>query len=122
MDEYSLKEDIFKVLRVLSSGDNLSQRELSEHLGISLGKTNYLLKSLTQKGFVKIKNFTLRDQKAKKVKYILTKKGIREQLRLTYHWLKIKEKEYFSLKKEIKHVSCAVKSIAEGGDDQEFLL
>lgn len=105
MNEQGIREDIFNILRILSSNNELTQRDLSTHLGISLGKTNYLLKSLTQKGLVKIKNFTARDQKLKKVKYILTKKGLRERLYLTYYFLKIKEKEYLKLKRELGKLS-----------------
>ena len=105
MNEHHLKEDFFKILRTLSSGDNLSQRDLSGHLGISLGKTNYLLKELIKKGLVKIQNFTKGDQKLKKVGYILTKEGFSEQVRLTYYYLKIKEQEYLDLKKEVEKVS-----------------
>ena len=105
MNEHHLKEDFFKILRTLSSGDNLSQRDLSGHLGISLGKTNYLLKELAKKGLVKIKNFASRDQKLKKVKYILTQDGIEEQVRLTYYYLKLKEQEYLKLKSEAEKVS-----------------
>jgi len=100
MSEHPLREDIFKILSVLASRDDLSQRGLSSHLGISLGKTNYMLKSLAHKGLVKIKNFTAGSRKINKVKYILTKEGLDEQLKLTYEFLQIKEKEYFELKKE----------------------
>ncbi len=100
MNEHPLREDIFNILRILSSNQNLTQRDLSHHLGFSLGKTNYLLNSLTKKGLLKIKNFTKRDQKLKKVKYILTKKGLRQKLHLTYHFLKRKEDEYNRLRRE----------------------
>ncbi|MBU1864500.1 MAG: MarR family EPS-associated transcriptional regulator [Candidatus Omnitrophica bacterium] len=105
MNERLIKEDIFKVLRLLSSNDDLSQREVSAHLKISLGKTNYLLKSLVQKGLVKITNFTTYDQKLKKVKYILTKEGFEEKLHLTYYFLKQKAEEYVELKKELEKSS-----------------
>ena len=100
MDERYIKEDIFNILRILSSSHELTQRDLSHHLSVSLGKTNYLLKSLAKQGLVKIKNFTRHDQKLKKVKYILTKRGFEEKLRLTYYFLKRKETEYNRVKKE----------------------
>ena len=103
--EPTLKEDILNILRVLSSNSGLTQRDLSAQLGFSLGKTNYLLKKLAQKGFVKIKNFATKDQKLKKVSYMLTKKGISHQVRLTYYYLKIKEREYLELKGELEKVS-----------------
>jgi len=95
-----LGEDVFKILRLLSLKKDLSQRDISGHINISLGKTNYLLKALAKKGLVKIKNFISKDQKLKKVRYILTHKGIEQQARLTYYYLEIKEKEYLTLKKE----------------------
>lgn len=102
MDEQDLKEDVLRILRVLTSEDDFSQRDLSGRLGMSLGKTNYLLKSLAQKGLIKVKRFTTRPWKTKKLKYILTKKGLDEKLRLTYYFLKKKEKEYLELKRESK--------------------
>ena len=95
-----MKEDIFNILRLLSSKDNLTQRDLSTHLDFSLGKTNYLLKSLVKKGLLKIKSFSEHDQKVKKVQYYLTKKGWEEKLGLTLHFLKKKEQEYYSIKNE----------------------
>ncbi|MFC1808688.1 MarR family EPS-associated transcriptional regulator [Candidatus Omnitrophota bacterium] len=105
MNEPPIKEDIFNILRVVSSRNNLSQRDLSGHLGMSLGKTNYLLRSLAQKGFIKIKNLTVLPHRIKKVQYILTKEGLDEKLKLTYFFLKRKEKEYFDLKRELENHS-----------------
>ena len=67
MIEQAIKEDIFNILRVLSSRENLTQRDLSHHLDFSLGKTNYLIKILIQKGFIEIGNFTKGDQKINNV-------------------------------------------------------
>jgi EPS-associated MarR family transcriptional regulator len=103
MIEQAIKEDIFNILRVLSSKEDLTQRELSHHLDFSLGKTNYLIKILIQKGFIEIGNFTSGDQKLKKFRYILTKKGFEHKLRLAYYYLRIKENEYLQLKKEVKN-------------------
>lgn len=100
MNEHSAIEDIFNILRILSSNDACTQRELSGHLGISLGKTNYLLRSSMQKGLIKIMNFSQSKNKLKKVRYILTKKGLEKKLRLTHYFLKKKEKEYMALKGE----------------------
>ena len=100
MDEHIIREDIFHILRLISSKPELTQRDLSGSLGISLGKTNYLLKELAKKGLLKAKNFTRRGGKIKKVKYALTKKGLEEKIRLTWYFLKRKEKEYLELKKE----------------------
>ena len=93
-------EDMFKVLRLLSSQEDLSQRDISTHINISLGKTNYLLKGLLKGGLIKITNFARESQRLKKMGYVLTKKGFRTQLQLTHHFLRLKEKEYLDLKKE----------------------
>ncbi len=107
MNEPPVKEDIFNILRVVASRDDLSQRDLSGHLGMSLGKTNYLLRSLAQKGLIKIKNLTVLPHRIKKVQYILTKEGFDEKLKLTYFFLRRKEKEYFDLKRELEDHSLA---------------
>ena len=104
-NEQHLKEDIFRILRLLSSKEDLSQRDLSGHLDMSLGKTNYLLKSMVQRGLIMVRNFTVRDNKAKKVKYILTAEGLDEKLKLAYYYLKRKEEEYLELKRELEKES-----------------
>ncbi|MBU0897495.1 MAG: MarR family EPS-associated transcriptional regulator [Candidatus Omnitrophica bacterium] len=100
MYEHSVKEDVFNTLRILSSNGHFTQRDLSAHLGISLGKANYLIQKLIRKGLVKIENFSKGDNKLKKIKYILTKRGFEEKLHLTHHFLKRKETEYNHIKKE----------------------
>jgi len=98
MNEHTLKEDILNILRALSSSNEFTQRDLAFLLDFSLGKTNYLLKFLAREGLVEIKNFSQRDKK--KAQYILTRKGLEEKLKLTYHFLKRKEDEYQRIKKE----------------------
>ncbi|MCF7908413.1 MAG: MarR family EPS-associated transcriptional regulator [Candidatus Omnitrophica bacterium] len=100
IDKHTLKEDIFNVLRLLSSGDNLTQRDVSSYLDISLGKTNYLLKSLIKKNLIKAMNFSKNPGKLGKVRYILTKKGLEEKVHLMYHFLKKKEIEYNHIRNE----------------------
>jgi len=104
MNEHSVKEDILNILRLLSSKDNLTQRDLSSHLNMSLGKANYLIKSLIQKGLLEIQNFTTKDKKAKKIKYLLTKSGLEFKIKLIYHFLKQKESEYNNIKNEWKEL------------------
>ena len=100
MNEQPIKEDIFDILRILSSDNNLTQRDLSAHMGISLGKTNYLLKALIKRGLISAKNFSGNNGKLTKVKYILTKKGLNQRLQLTSHFLKRKEEEYSRIREE----------------------
>ena len=98
-------EDIFNILRILYADDSPTQRDLSSHLGMSLGKTNYLLKVIIKRGLISIKHFTERGQQANKLKYYLTKKGIETKLRYTYHFLKKKEDEYLRLKQEAESIT-----------------
>ncbi len=104
-EEHHLKEDIFKILRLLASHDDLSQRDLSGHLDMSLGKTNYLLKAMIKRGLIMVRNFTVRDNKMKKVQYLLTKEGFDVKLKLAYYYLRQKEEEYLALKGEIEQMS-----------------
>ncbi len=98
------KEEIFQILRMLSSGRHLNQRQLSQELGFSLGKTNYLLKGLAQIGLVELKNFSTKTGKSGKVKYLLTKKGLKHKIDLTYKYMKKKESEYNELKREVERL------------------
>jgi len=110
MHEHSIKNDIFKILRLISNRDDISQRYISTRLGISLGKVNYLLKSLAKKGFIEVKEFIGRGRKLNKVQYILTKKGLNEKSKLIYYFLRIREKEYMDLKKESEN-NCKLNKI-----------
>jgi len=101
-------EESFRLLSELHNSPNLTQRELSKNLNISLGKTNYLMQQLIKKGIVKMKNFSSNPGKLGKVKYILTGKGMKEKLNLTYYFLQRKEKEYLALKKEVERISNGV--------------
>jgi EPS-associated MarR family transcriptional regulator len=94
-------EDQFEILRKIQKFPELSQRELAKKLGFSLGKLNYCLKSLKQKGLVKIENFKKNKNKINYL-YILTPKGINEKTKLTINFMKRKLNEYDELKKEIK--------------------
>lgn len=95
-----LKEESLQLIREIGENPALNQRILSQKLNISLGKTNYLLKELAKKGIVKITNFSKNPKKARKLKYILTPKGLKEKMKLTYYFLQVKEREYTRLKKE----------------------
>ena len=93
--------DHFEVLRKIQKKPESTQRELATELGFSLGKINYCLKSLKNKGLVKIKNFKKSPNKINYI-YILTPKGISEKSKLTMNFMKRKMQEYDELKKEIK--------------------
>lgn len=91
----------FQLLRFLDQNSYLTQRQLSKELGISLGKVNYCLKSLIDKGFIKINNYKNSKHKIQYI-YLLTPKGIEEKSRLTIEFLKVKTKEYELLKKDVE--------------------
>ena len=95
-------EDNLDVLRAIYKKPKTSQREMAKHLGFSLGKLNYCLKALKNKGFIKIKNFSKQTNRLKYIQYVLTPKGISERTNLTLNFMKRKSKEYDELKKELE--------------------
>ena len=88
------------LLRLLEEHPEYSQRQLAAALGVSLGKTHYLLKALLGKGWVKAQNFQRSDHKLGYL-YTLTPSGIRHRLRLTQAFLARKESEYLRLRSQI---------------------
>jgi len=96
------EQDYFEVLRSVQKKPSSSQRELAEGLGFSLGKLNYCLKALQEKGLVKIINFQKQPNKVNYIQYVLTPKGIAERTKLTINFMKRKMKEYDELKNELK--------------------
>ena len=93
--------DEFNILRKILKKPQSTQRDLAKELGFSLGKLNYCLKSLKQKGLVKIGNFAKNPQKINYI-YLLTPKGITEKTNLTINFMKRKMAEYDELKEELK--------------------
>jgi EPS-associated MarR family transcriptional regulator len=93
-------QDHFNILREIQKKPNSSQRELAKELGFSLGKLNYCLKALQNKGLIKIQNFKKNPEKINYL-YILTPKGISIKTKLTINFMKKKIKEYDQLKSEI---------------------
>ncbi len=94
-------QDHFNVLRKITSKPKSTQRELAQELGFSLGKLNYCLKSLQEKGFVKLQNFQKQSNKINYLRYVITPMGISERTKLTINFMKRKMKEYDELKKEL---------------------
>ena len=95
------KQDHFDLLRKIDNKPKSTQRDLAKELGFSLGKLNYCLKALKDKGLIKIKNFKINPQKINYI-YVLTPKGISEKTKLTVNFMKRKMKEYDELQKELK--------------------
>ena len=92
--------DELNILRKLQNDPNSSQRKLANKLDISLGKLNYCLNALKNKGLIKVKNFSKNKNKLGYV-YLLTPKGIAEKTKLTISYMKLKMEEYDELQKEL---------------------
>lgn len=101
----------FRVLRILEQNPDLSQREVAEALGVSLGAANYVLRALIEKGQIKIQNFRAADNKLRYA-YILTPTGIEAKARLTLGFLRRKYSEYEALKVEIEELEAELKGVA----------
>lgn len=103
-DEYR-----YKILKQLQKDPDISQRELAKRLDISLGKANFCLKALIEKGLVKAENFKNSTNKVGYL-YLLTPKGIEEKVSLTQRFLQRKLKEHEALEKEIEQLRQEVKT------------
>ena len=90
----------YRALKILELQPNLTQRQLSEALGVSLGKTNYVLNSLIDVGWIKLDNFQKSDNKWGYA-YLLTPTGVAEKAAITLRFLKRKKQEYNDLQLEI---------------------
>ena len=110
----STQEIHLKVLRYLEDNPEVSQRELANELGVSLGKANYCLRALINKGLVKAKNFKNNANKRAYL-YILTPKGMETKARITASFLQRKMKEYEMLKQEIRELQAEVDVARENG-------
>ena len=106
-----LQEDTnFRVMRLLQDNPEMSQRELAEAVGVSVGGMHYVLNALIERGLVKLGNFSAAEDK-RRYAYILTPKGLAEKAQITHRFIARKMQEYEALKSEID----ALKSEIEGG-------
>lgn len=97
-----IKEEL--TLEVLRNISNLeSQKNLAQEIGISVGKANYVLKALIEKGFIKVDNFFANKNK-NQYKYLLTKKGLKEKIALTEKFIERKKLEYEKLQEELENM------------------
>ena len=95
------EEISYKLFNLLEQHPSLSQRELAKEMGISLGKTNYCLKVLMEKGWLKARNFKNSNNKIAYT-YVFTPAGMHEKARITARFLKHKVREYKKLKSDIE--------------------
>jgi EPS-associated MarR family transcriptional regulator len=93
----------YGLLKTLENNPGLSQRDLAKRLGISLGKVNFCLNALVEKGSLKISNFRNNENKLAYA-YLLTPRGVEEKARITVRFLKHKMQEYEQLRKEIEEL------------------
>ncbi len=114
-------EESLKVLREIDTNPRLTQRELSSRLGLSLGKINFLLKSMIERGLVKAENFKNSQNKSAYL-YLLTPTGIETKTKTTYRFLKRKIAEYEKLEAEIKELKKEVGFSDLSTDDRENIL
>ena len=105
------KETHLKLLQKLEKDPDCSQRQLAKEVDVSLGKLNYCLKKLIEKGWVKASNFRKNPDKRAYYKYLLTPSGIEAKAKLTVQFLQEKIKEYDRLQKEIEQLRQEVQKI-----------
>jgi len=97
------EETSYKLINLVEQQPDISQRELAKEMGISLGKTNYCLKALMDKGWLKARNFKNSNNKIAYA-YVLTPRGLSEKTKITARFLKRKLHEYEMLKSEIEQL------------------
>lgn len=114
-----LAEDLrYKLLKLLAEEPQISQRDLAIRLGISVGKTNYCLSALVEKGLVKINNFRRANNKLAYA-YFLTPSGIEEKARVTVSFLQRKMREYAELHDEIEALRQETLGASKGNNTAE---
>ena len=115
MFEQTPKEEILSIIKEIESDPTATQRALSQRLGISLGKINYLLQELIKKGLVKVRNFSKNSGKLGKIQYYLTTQGLEHKMHLMHHFLNKKETEYNNIRAEWErlngHAAMATKEV-----------
>ena len=105
----SKKQNQYQILKSLEQDPHSTQRQLSNDLGVSLGKVNYCIKSLVEKGLIKVNNF--RNNKNKiQYSYLLTPRGVEKKAKLTLDFIRVKTQEYDALKQEIESLKQEAKS------------
>jgi EPS-associated MarR family transcriptional regulator len=107
------EENRYKLLKLLHENPEMNQRQIASELGLSLGKVNFCLKALMEKGWIKIGNFS-RSPNKKAYVYLLTLRGMEEKAKVTFDFLERKRKEYESLRAEIEQLQNEAKNLNRG--------
>lgn len=108
MSDQSISYDL---LKVLETNPDLTQRALAKRLGVSLGKINFCLNALVEKGCLKVNNFRNSENKLAYA-YLLTPRGVDQKTRMTLEFLQIKIREYEQLRNEIEELKSEAEKIA----------
>jgi EPS-associated MarR family transcriptional regulator len=103
MTGYMTEDMNYQLLKLIEQNPELSQRQLAESLGVSLGKANYCLRALIDKGLVKAKNFKNSSNKAAYL-YLLTPRGVEAKAKISVRFLARKVEEYEALRVEIEEL------------------
>ena len=111
----------YRLLKLVESNPNMTQRQMAEEMGLSLGKFNYCLKELVRKGVVKIERFKTSDNKAGYM-YLLTPHGIEQKARITASFLKRKMAEYEEIKQQIAELNGELEQINSESDTIWYVL
>lgn len=115
----NLDEIHLQVLRTIEAQPDLTQRQLAEELGVSLGKAHYCIKALIDKGLVKMGNFS-HNQKKLDYAYLLTPSGMKSKAMLTAHFLERKAAEYAMLKRELEKHEKQIKRLEPGENKKKL--
>ena len=108
-------ETAYKLLKLVQADPNISQREIASELGISLGKANYCLKAVIERGWVKARNF-YHSKNKRGYAYLLTSEGIKEKAQVTFRFLRYKMDEYAALETEISQIKKEAEILRKGED------
>lgn len=112
-DRVQVTDEIhYKILKLLESQPDMSQRELSRELGVSLGKANYCIKAMLDRGWVKARNFKNSRNKIAYA-YLLTPQGVEKKAKMTARFLKRKIQEFEQLKRDIEQLKKEVAALGE---------
>ena len=112
------REEVLQLLREINNSPEMTQRELSSRIGISLGKVNFLIKALIDKGHIKVNNFKNSNNK-KAYLYYITPKGFEEKARITYYFLKRKMEEYEEIELEIRKLTNEMADLAQSSENKD---
>jgi EPS-associated MarR family transcriptional regulator len=104
-----MDENHLKTLKILEENPALSQRHLARELNLSLGKANYIINALIQKGYLKVKRFKNSNNKRSYI-YYLTPEGIKKKFELTYQFFRTKSLEFEQLRQEIRALEQDIKA------------